>query len=133
VTKGLLLALFTVSLFAQNQPQLPKSVGKDTCTKCHQSQRRTITGTPHDDVKACEGCHGGGEQHLKSGGDAATIFSYRRATAAEVRARCGQCHHNPTMEKHAQGDVACTSCHSSHHYIQKKYLLKPGDTDSKPV
>lgn len=137
MTKGSLLVVFaflsTTSLLCQNAPQLPKTVGKDTCTRCHQYERKTTTGTPHDDSRSCEGCHGEGEKHLKSGGDSSTIFSYRRATAEEVRARCGQCHQNPSMEKHAQGDVACTACHSSHHYVQKKYLLKPSDTDSKPV
>ena len=133
MTRGLLLVLLAVSLFGQSTPQLPKDVGKDACARCHLYERKMIGGTPHDDTKACEGCHGAGEKHLKSGGDTSTIFSYRRAAAEEVRARCGQCHQNPAMAKHAQGDVACTSCHSAHHYIRKKYLLKPEDTELKPV
>jgi len=133
VTKGLLLVVLAVLLVGQSTPQLPKDVGNDACTRCHSYERRTIAGTPHDDAKSCEGCHGAGEKHLQSNGDRSTIFSYRRGTAEEVRARCGQCHQNPLMEKHAQGDVACTACHSSHHYGQKKYLLKPSDPESKPV
>jgi hypothetical protein len=128
-----ILSFVVASLLAQNAPPLPKSVGKEACTRCHQYERRTITGTPHDDAGSCEGCHGEGEKHLKSGGDSSTMFSYRRATSEEVRARCGRCHQNPSMEKHAQGDVSCVACHSSHHYVQKKYLLKPSDTDTKPV
>jgi hypothetical protein len=113
--------------------QLPKTAGKDACTRCHQLERRTMTGTPHDNMKACEGCHGPGEQHLKSGADVASMFSYRRALAEEVRTRCGQCHHDPVMAKHAEGDVSCTTCHSAHHYVRRKYLLKAEDTEMKPV
>lgn len=129
----LILLSFLLAMFACSHAQLPKAVGKDACTKCHASERRTIGGTPHDDSKSCEGCHGAGEKHLRSSGEAGSIFSYRRATADEVRARCGQCHQNAVMAKHAEGDVACTSCHSAHHYVQRKYLLKPEDTDVKPA
>ena len=127
------ITLLVTFLFGQSTPQLPKDVGKDACARCHAYERRTTAQTSHDDAKSCEGCHGAGEKHLRTGGDASTMFSYRRATAEEVRARCGQCHQNPAMQKHAQGDVSCTACHSSHHYVQRKYLLKPVDTDMKPV
>jgi hypothetical protein len=92
-----------------------------------------VAGTSHDDGMSCEGCHGTGEKHLKSGGDAGTMFSFRRATAEEVRARCGQCHQNAVMAKHAEGDISCIACHSAHHYVDKKHLLKPGDTELKPA
>jgi hypothetical protein len=127
------LLSFLLSILVFSSAQLPKQAGKDACTRCHQLERRTMTGTPHDDMKACEGCHGPGEQHLKSGAEASSMFSYRRATAEEIRIRCGQCHHNPVMVKHAEGDVACTACHSGHHYVRRKYLLKADDTEMKPV
>lgn len=136
MAKGSLLAIvifLVASLSAQSSSKLPQGVGKEACTRCHQYERRTTAGTLHDNANSCQGCHGNGEQHLRSGGGSSTIFSYRRATAEEVRARCGHCHQNPAMKKHAQGDVACTSCHSSHHYGQKQYLLKPVDPDSKPA
>ncbi len=128
-----IFTLLVTFLFGQSAPQFPTNVGAGACSRCHAYERRTTTHTPHDDIKSCEGCHGAGEKHLKTGGDASTMFSYRRATAEEVRVRCGQCHQNPTMQKHAEGDVACTACHSSHHYVKKKYLLKPVDTDMKPA
>ncbi len=105
----------------------PKNVGKTTCFKCHSYEQRTVQGTPHDDDKSCEGCHGPGEQHLKSGGDPGKMFSYAKASPDEIRARCGECHRDPIMARHAEGDVSCTSCHSSHHYVRKKYLLKADD------
>jgi hypothetical protein len=112
--------------------QMPKTVGQDACAKCHASERRTIAVLRMTMPNPVKACNGAGEKHLKSNGDAGTMFSYLRATADEVRARCGQCHQNAVMAKHAEGDVACTSCHSSHHYVQKKYLLKPEDTEGKP-
>jgi hypothetical protein len=124
---------FLIAILIAAYAQMPKTLGKDACVRCHQYERKTMTGTPHDKKKSCEGCHGPGEQHLRSGTSAATMFSFRRATAEEVRARCGLCHRNPIMAKHAEGDVSCTSCHSVHHYIEKKYLLKPEDPDTKPV
>lgn len=110
--------------FAQ-QPQ--RNVGKETCWSCHASQQRTVAGTPHELGKSCEACHGPGEAHLKSPQDPRSIFSYRGASADAVRAKCAQCHKNPVMAHHAEGDVSCLACHSSHHYLRKKYLLKAGD------
>jgi hypothetical protein len=129
----LLVSIAILVFYSYSSAQLPKSVGREACARCHQYERRTITGTPHEDGKSCEGCHGAGEKHLTSGGDAGSMFSYNRGTAEEVRARCGQCHRNPVMSKHAEGDVACTACHSMHHYIQKKYLLKPENPEMKPA
>lgn len=104
-----------------------KVVGRQACIRCHQPEQRMLPGTTHDNDKACESCHGPGEQHLKSGGNPESMFSFKRAGAEEVRGRCGQCHNNPVMAKHAAGDVSCANCHSIHHYVRRKYLLKPED------
>jgi Zn finger protein HypA/HybF involved in hydrogenase expression len=103
------------------------TVGKRACSKCHVQQQRTLQGTPHDSQKFCEACHSPGEKHLKAPSDPSTIFSFKRATAEEIRVRCRECHSNQLMERHAAGDVSCISCHSSHHYVRKKYLLKSDD------
>jgi hypothetical protein len=123
VVLGLTLS-FPVIAGAQEQPRY---VGKQACVACHASEQKTVAGTPHETGKSCEGCHGAGEAHVRTTGDNKNIFSFRRATAAEIRERCGQCHANPTMARHAVGDVSCTACHSSHHYIKKRYLLRPAD------
>ena len=108
--------------------QVAKPLGRQVCVRCHVPEQRTLPSTPHDNDKACESCHGAGEQHLKSGGNPETMFSFARASAAQVVARCEQCHKNAVMEKHASGDVSCVSCHSVHHYARRKYLLKGDDS-----
>ncbi len=123
-----LLSSFFLVVWCSAAEFSEKSVGRDVCAQCHSYERRTVGGTPHDDGKNCEGCHGPGEQHVKSGGGKDKVFSFSRATATEVRARCTECHRNAVMTEHAVGDVACTTCHSSHHYARKKYLLKADDT-----
>jgi hypothetical protein len=102
-------------------------VGKTSCSRCHAQQERTLADTPHDGEKACESCHGPGKSHVKAPNDPSTIFRYKSATPGDIRLRCGACHSNPLMQRHAVGDVSCTSCHSSHHYVKKKYLLKSDD------
>jgi len=121
------LLILTLALLPLSAVVPPRNVGKTTCFKCHTYEQRTVQGTPHDDEKSCEGCHGPGEQHLKSGGSSGSIFSFLKANPDEIRARCGECHRDAIMARHAEGDVSCTSCHSSHHYVRKKYLLKADD------
>jgi len=116
------ILLFSIYLPSQ---EISMTLGKDACGACHASEQKTMVGTSHESGKSCEGCHGAGEQHVKSGGDPETIFSYKRASAFEVRERCGRCHNNPSMRRHATGDVTCVTCHSAHHYVDKKHLLAP--------
>jgi hypothetical protein len=129
----LILLVSILFIYPYAVTQLPKSTDSSACQRCHAMEFRTFIGTPHQEGKGCEGCHGPAEKHLRSTGDESLMFSYRRATAEEVRARCGQCHKDPIMSKHAEGDVACTSCHSAHHYVRKKYLLKTVDPEMKPA
>jgi ribosomal protein S27E len=125
----LLLLLLSVAALAQN-----RAVGKQACASCHAAEQKTVAGTPHEIGRSCEACHGPGELHVKSPQDPSTIFSFARASADQVRSRCGQCHANPVMQNHAQGDVSCLACHSSHHYLKRKYLLKPkGDPLEHPA
>lgn len=107
--------------------EIPKYVGRKACLRCHTPENRMVQETSHDSEKSCEQCHGSGEMHLKSSGDRNSMFSFIRATAAEVRARCVQCHRNAIMDRHSVGDVSCISCHSIHHYVHKKGLLKADD------
>jgi len=124
LTLVVFLAVCCATLLAQNQP---KFVGKEACWSCHVPEQKTVASTPHEAGKSCEACHGAGDAHVQSPQDPKTIFSYRRASAAEVREKCGQCHSNPVMTRHATGDVTCLACHSSHHYLKRKYLLKGSD------
>ncbi|MGZ4814826.1 MAG: hypothetical protein ACXVZV_05435 [Terriglobales bacterium] len=112
------------SLFAAAQ-QTPQYVGKESCGNCHAAQQKTVAGTPHETGKSCEGCHGPGEDHIRANDKRKTIFSFKQAPAYLVRQQCGQCHSNPVMARHAEGDVSCVACHSAHHYLVKKHLLRP--------
>lgn len=119
------LILLSVIICSAADPGKP--VGRQACLRCHAPEQRTLPGTTHDNDKACESCHGPGEQHLKSAGSSGVMFSFGHASAEEIRAKCSQCHSNPVMLKHATGDVSCLNCHSIHHYVRKKYLLKAED------
>jgi hypothetical protein len=103
------------------------ALGKKTCARCHATQEKTLAGTPHDSAHACEACHGNATRHLANPSDPSSVFSYEKASPEEVRGRCRGCHSNTIMQRHAEGDVSCVSCHSSHHYVRKKYLLKADD------
>lgn len=118
------LSIFTTLLCCTAQ-ESQKYVGKQACWSCHTKQQESVAGTPHDGGKSCEGCHGPGEQHVRSGDKRNTIFSYKQAPAYLVREQCRQCHNSPVMSRHAEGDVSCLACHSAHHYLKKKYLLRP--------
>jgi hypothetical protein len=121
---SVILVLFCCTCLGQEQR---RDAGKETCWSCHGREQKTVQGTPHQMGKSCEACHGPGELHLKNPRDTSGIFSFRNAPADEVRAKCAQCHTDPIMKHHAEGDVSCLACHSSHHYLKKKYLLKAND------
>ena len=121
------LPVFVLLFCGHAVAQVTRHMGKETCWSCHASERKTVAGTPHESGRSCEGCHGPGEAHLKSPQERGSIFSFRSASADEVRAKCAQCHRNPVMAHQAEGDVTCLACHSSHHYLKKKYLLKAND------
>ena len=124
----LVIAFYTIAIAAQDQP---KFVGKQACWSCHTPEQEAVAGTPHETGKSCEACHGPGSEHIRSTRDQKKIFSFTRASSAEVREKCGQCHSNPVMTRHAAGDVSCLDCHSSHHYLNKRYLLKGTDEPSQ--
>ena len=119
----LLIVLLPSNTFAADSW---KTVGRKSCVRCHATEDRTVTASGHDSDRSCEQCHGSGEQHLRRP-ERGNIFSYSRATAEEVKVRCQECHRNAVMNDHAKGDVSCNSCHSIHHYVNKKNLLKPGE------
>jgi ribosomal protein S27E len=120
-----LLVVFLVPMSAVSA-DLSKAAGRKSCVSCHAAEDRTIAASAHESDRSCEQCHGSGEQHLRKP-ERGTMFSFSRASAEEVKARCRECHRNQIMDNQAKGDVSCISCHSIHHYVSKKHLLKPGD------
>jgi hypothetical protein len=119
------LLLIGCSLYSEGSP---REAGKQLCASCHSRQQQAVIDTPHQQEPGCEGCHGTGKKHVQDPRTPGNIFSYKTASAEDVRQHCAACHRSPVMEHHAVGDVSCITCHSSHHYLRKKYLLKPDDT-----
>lgn len=120
-------------------------VGTETCKTCHEDMPtknfyKDFEATPHFvttlDAKkgpewhGCEACHGPGKAHVEGGGDKTKIFSFKGASAADVSARCldchqyGQEHSNFGRSAHLQNNVGCTDCHSPHHARESQFLVK---------
>jgi DmsE family decaheme c-type cytochrome len=120
-------------------------VGSETCKTCHEDMPskgffKTYEDSPHfvttlDTKKGpewhgCEACHGPGKAHVEGGGDKTKIFTFKGASAAEISARCLDCHQygaehgNFARSQHMVNGVACTDCHDPHHAKESQYLLK---------
>ena len=76
----------------------------------------------------CENCHGPGQAHVESGGDATKIFRFETATAKQVDDKCLTCHAgthaNFERSSHGAAGVSCISCHSNHGFTSQEHLLK---------
>jgi len=120
-------------------------VGSETCKTCHEDMPakdffKNYEGSPHFvttlDTKrgpewhGCEACHGPGKAHVEGGGDKTKIFRFKNASAADISARCldchqyGQEHSNFARSQHMINGVACTDCHDPHYAKESQYLLK---------
>jgi len=125
-------------------------VGAETCKTCHEDMPskgfyKTYEDSPHFvttlDTKrgpewhGCEACHGPGKAHVEGGGDKTKIFTFKNASAAEISARCLDCHEygeehsNFARSAHLQNGVSCTDCHDPHHAKESQFLMK----DNQPV
>src|ERR1035438_6694988 len=73
--------------------------GAESCATCHADIVKNFPGNPHSKLAlehdgkgvTCEGCHGPGKAHIESGGDAANIFRFTKATPKEVDEKCLSC------------------------------------------
>lgn len=120
-------------------------VGSDTCKTCHEDMPtkgffKSYEDSPHyvtslDTKKGpewhgCEACHGPGKAHVEGGGDKTKIFTFKGASAADVSARCLDCHQygeehsNYGRSAHLQNNVGCTDCHDPHHPGDSQFLMK---------
>src|SRR5262249_5282637 len=105
---------------SESRPDLPKQAGKyerptnpslyvgaETCKTCHEDMPtkgffKTYEESPHfvttmdknkgPEWHGCEACHGPGKAHVEGGGDKSKIFTFKNVSAAEVSARCLDCH-----------------------------------------
>ncbi len=120
-------------------------VGSEVCKTCHEDMPskgfyKNYEDSPHyvttlnnkkgPEWQGCEACHGPGKAHVDGGGDKTKIFSFKGASAADVSARCLDCHqygeehNNFGRSAHLQNNVGCADCHSPHHAKENQFLMK---------
>jgi DmsE family decaheme c-type cytochrome len=143
---GLIIGLamvFTVrSARAQAAPAAGYA-GSSECMTCHEDNLGHIKNTPmgkrileepRTDLEklGCEACHGPAKAHAESGGEtkAGMVLFGKNPSSAEARnAACLQCHDKGNQisfesGRHAERNVACSSCHSAHDPKSAKGQLK---------
>ncbi len=143
---GIAALLLTLGLLvhgtasAQTPRSAPGYIGNVVCRDCHADIWQAFYKNPHYKSIAsgnespqrtgCEGCHGGAQAHVDSGGGADTIpHAFSLMTPKQVLEDCLTCHANDfgkvniRRSEHTLNDVACTSCHSIHHSAAPQYLL----------
>ena len=114
-------------------------VGSTVCKACHPDVWFTFYKNPHfksiatgkekPENTGCEGCHGGGEAHVKAHGGKATIISFPSLTVAESMKACLRCHAQSLerasihSSEHTKNDVGCVQCHSIHKPARTTRLL----------
>ncbi len=111
------------------KPPPPAFAGSETCSACHEDIYNGFLKSPHAIVetdkkrgwekRACESCHGPGQEHAESA-DAAKIRNPGKLAAAAADKLCLTCHINTSthagrlLSSHAKDQVSCTQCHKVH-------------------
>lgn len=130
-------------------------VGSETCTSCHEEIDQTFKKGPHwktnlvkhqgPQWQGCEACHGTGKEHAESA-DPARIIRFPGLSREEASRRCLGCHEfgeehaNFLRSQHLKNNVGCIDCHSIHHPLVQRPLLRAAQpqlcytchTDIKP-
>jgi predicted CXXCH cytochrome family protein len=105
--------------------------GSEACRVCHDELYTPLQETAHAQLfkkgpgpdEGCETCHGPGQGHVDSNGDRGKILTYTDMSKEAVREHCGRCHVVSGDKPHVAKGVGCLSCHSIHHFQEKKALL----------
>ena len=121
-----------------NKPNA-QSASPEMCKACHVAEYNSWEKSPHwkttVDKKAdplhqgCQACHGSAAAHLADPTDTSKLFKFETAHAKEINAQCLGCHSKDAEQAHAlnsvhaRNDVACTACHSPHHYTTARFML----------
>lgn len=115
--------------FAQQSGPNPRIV-ETQCRNCHADRFAELAGNPHrilgdpDWIErtaaqpVCVTCHGDVLEHIRSNGDAGTVFAFGAATPRATNDVCLGCHASthPEFDRspHAKAGLACTDCHRQH-------------------
>lgn len=96
-------------------------VGSEQCLSCHAEESKTFRRTVHSqEAVDCEGCHGPGSLHVKSGDGSGEIFKFRAQSTEAANGVCLSCHtttaalQNWSAGSHQTHDVRCIDCHRLH-------------------
>ena len=130
--------LFIFGAFAsESMTSVPKGkteagggyVADALCSRCHQAEHASFAKSPHGlsknpkapvNTKACQSCHGPGEQHVKSLGQVPLNFSSKKKMSVkEQNAVCLKCHTGGKVKlwhgsKHQREGNSCLDCHNTH-------------------
>lgn len=104
--------------------------GAEVCGDCHEDRVVSVNMGPHAVFEregwelpegvgvSCAACHGDPTTHLDEGGGEGTMFSFEKASPADVNETCLGCHSDDharfAMGPHAEAGMSCVSCHSVH-------------------
>jgi predicted CXXCH cytochrome family protein len=107
-----------------------KYAGAEVCQGCHEDQYKSFAQSAHLQTlkkekaleQGCEGCHGPGAAHAEAG-DPDKIRRFADARPDSIQAVCTTCHKINLGEQHTKARLTCLTCHSPHHYQQRKAML----------
>jgi mono/diheme cytochrome c family protein len=122
-------------------------VGSDTCKGCHEDVGKSFDRGPHwktnlakyqgPQWQGCEACHGPGKEHAESA-DPSKIVRFPSLTREEASRRCLGCHEfgeehaNFLRAQHLKTNVGCVDCHSIHHPLVERKLLRAAQPQLYP-
>lgn len=110
----------------------------EACKTCHAAEYNSWEKSPHWKTtqngkepvhQGCQGCHGNAAAHLADPTDTSKLLKFESAPPKEINARCLECHAKDAEQAHAlnsvhaKNGVACTACHSPHHYTTARFML----------
>ncbi len=130
----LLVCLATAATGSADQTRWPVvSFDVTECQACHADQFTLFQRTPHTKlVNNCSQCHGDVATHAKmmmAGEGKGPVVSVKSMNADDTNSTCLSCHDRRRQANfhggvHQRKGLACTTCHSVHHFKSDRAQLK---------